>query len=162
MRVLPDIVGRDEFDALVIRTDYGSEAAWHAVLTELAQPWGDDGEFEAGIHVVDDPVWAGATPGEVLSAVRRDEGPSVVFLADAVTMRSEHPALLALDVGAEEEDLDPVYYQELIDAPPPREFRTAPAGVHDIHANLSIANMDFEEYAEEASAHPDGLYRSFR
>ncbi|GGW26514.1 hypothetical protein GCM10010381_08400 [Streptomyces xantholiticus] len=59
---LPEIVGPDEFDALVIRTDYGSEAAWHAVMADLAQPWGDDGEFEAGVHFVDDPVWANATP----------------------------------------------------------------------------------------------------
>ncbi|GGW26521.1 hypothetical protein GCM10010381_08410 [Streptomyces xantholiticus] len=86
----------------------------------------------------------------------------MVFLADGVTMRSEHRALLALDIDTEEADLDPAYYQELIDSPPPREFRTAPSGVHDIHANLSIANMDFEEFAEAASADPDGLYRSFR
>ncbi|MFJ8077393.1 DUF6924 domain-containing protein [Streptomyces sp. NPDC096176] len=159
---LPEIVGRDEFDALVIRTDYGDDRVWQAVLADLAQPGGDNGEFEGRVHLVDDRVWAGATPDEVLAAVRRDEDLSVVFLADNVTMRSVHRALLALDIDTEEEDLDPVHYQELIDSPPPREFRTAPSGVHDIDANLSIANMDFEEYAEEASTDPDGLYRSFR
>ncbi len=55
----------------------------------------------------------------------------------------------------------PEYYQELVDAPPPREFRTVPAGVHDVHANLSIANMDFEEYAHQALADPEGVFRSF-
>ncbi|WP_392675837.1 hypothetical protein [Streptomyces sp. LN785] len=50
-------------------------------------------------------------------------------------MRSADCALLACDVSVEDEDLDPMYYQELIHAPPPRESRTrvprlrAPMGV---------------------------------
>jgi hypothetical protein len=90
--------------------------------------------------------------------VRKDEDLSVVFLADRVTMRSAHRALLALDVS-EEEILDPLHHQELIDSPSPREFRTVPVGVHDIHANLAIANMDFAEFAEAASGDPERVYR---
>ncbi|MFV5996116.1 DUF6924 domain-containing protein [Streptomyces sp. NPDC056231] len=159
MRVLPEIVGRDEFAALIIRTDYNDETTWQAVATGLTQSWGEKGEFEAHVHLIDDPAWADATPDEVLTAVRRDENLSVVFVADRVTMRSADCALLACDVWSEDEDLDPMYYQELIDSPQPREFRTAPAAVHDVHANLSIANMDFEEFAEEASADPEGVLR---
>jgi hypothetical protein len=54
-----------------------------------------------------------------------------------------------------------MYCQELIESPPPRAFRTVPSGVHGVHANLSIANMDFAEFAEAASADPDRIYRSF-
>ncbi|MGY1503415.1 DUF6924 domain-containing protein [Streptomyces sp. QTS52] len=159
---MPGIVGRDEFDALVVRTDYEDEAAWQAVAAELAQAWGDDGEYEASVHLIDDPAWAGLKPDEVLDQARRDENLSVVFVADRVTMESPHRALLALDIaGDEDEDLDPLYYQVIVDSPPPREFRTVPAGVHDVHANLSIANMDFAEFAEAASADPDRTYRSF-
>ncbi|MEU2108474.1 hypothetical protein [Streptomyces sp. NPDC019507] len=161
MRELPEIVGRDAFDALVIRTDCGDEAAWRAVVADLNRRWGDDDEFDPAVHLVDDPVWADRTPDEVLGAVRRDEELCVVFLADRVTMRSAHRALLALDVFEEEDALDPMYYQELIDSPPPREFRTVPAEVHVVHANLSIGNMDFEEFAETAAAEPDRVHRSF-
>jgi hypothetical protein len=159
MRVLPEIVGRDEFAALIIRTDYNDDATWQAVVTGLTQPWGENGEFEAHVHLIDDPAWADATPDEVLTAVRRDENLSVVFVADRVTMQSADCAVLACDVWAEDEELDPMYYQELIDSPPPREFCTAPAAVHDVHANLSIANVDFEEFAEAASADPEGVLR---
>lgn len=161
MSVLPEIVGRDDFAALIIRTDYNDEAAWQAVVADLMQPWGENSELEAHVHLIDDPVWAEVTPDGVLTAVRRDENLSVVFVADRVTMQSAHCALLACNVWDEDEDLDPMYYQELIDAPPPREFRTAPAAVHDVHANLSIANVDFEEFAEEASADPEGVLRLF-
>ncbi|MEV7304154.1 DUF6924 domain-containing protein [Streptomyces clavifer] len=159
--MLPEVVGRDEFAALIIRTDYNDETAWQTVTADLRQPWGDDGEFEADVHLVEDPVWADATSDEVLAAVSRDENLSVVFIADRVTMQSAHRALLALDVGVEVEDLDPEYYQELISSPSRREFRTVPVGVHCVHANLSLANMDFEEYAETAIADPEGVFRSF-
>ncbi|WP_327419981.1 hypothetical protein OG763_01730 [Streptomyces sp. NBC_01230] len=159
MRVLPEIVGRDEFAALIIRTDYNDESAWQAVATDLTQPWGENGEIEAHVYLVEDPAWADATPDDVLAAVRRDEDLSVAFIADRVTMHSADGPLLACDVWSESEDLDPMYYQELIDSPPPREFRTAPAAVHGVHANLSIANMDFEEFAEEASADREGVLR---
>ncbi|MFF2147803.1 DUF6924 domain-containing protein [Kitasatospora sp. NPDC058190] len=160
--MLPEIVGRDEFAALIIRTDYEDEAGWRAVVAEVSQPWGTNGEYQADVHLVDDPVWAGATPDAVLTAVRRDEEVSVVFVADGATMQSPHHALLALNLFHEDEDLDPMYYRELIDSPPAREFRTTPAAVHDVHANLSIANMDFEEFAEAALADPDGILQPVR
>ncbi|QQM47304.1 hypothetical protein JEQ17_47120 [Streptomyces liliifuscus] len=159
MRVLHEIAGRDEFAALVIRTDYGDSASWQALVRKLTQPWGERGQFHAQVHLIDDPVWAEATPDEVIAAVRRDESLSVVFMADRVTMQSSDRALLTCDVRAEDEDLDPMYYQELIDTRPPREFRSAPGAVHGVHANLSIANMDFEEFAEIASADPVGVLR---
>ncbi|MGP3947342.1 DUF6924 domain-containing protein [Streptomyces sp. 7N604] len=162
MKAIPEIVGRDEFDALVIRTNYDDEAAWQAVVADLAQSWCDIGEFEASVHLIDDPAWADLGPDEVLNAARRDENLSVVFLADRVTMRSVHRALLALHITDEEdEDLDPMYYEALIASPPPRGFRTVPVGVHDVHANLSIGNMDFAEFAKAAFADPDRIYRSF-
>ncbi|WYB30821.1 hypothetical protein V6574_14410 [Streptomyces sp. SM1P] len=112
------------------------------------------------MHLVEDRRWDGVTGDEVLAAAARDEELSVVFLADEVTMRSPLRPLLALDLGADDdEDLDPVYYQELIDSPPPREVRVAPDAVHMVHANLQLANVDFPEFVEDAAADPDGVVR---
>ncbi|MFJ6610302.1 DUF6924 domain-containing protein [Streptomyces sp. NPDC091289] len=55
--------------------------------------------------------------------------------------------------------LDPMYYQELIDAPPPREVRVVPDAVHMVHGNLQLANVDIPEFAEDAAADPDGVVR---
>ncbi|MFE1546128.1 DUF6924 domain-containing protein [Streptomyces sp. NPDC058718] len=68
-RALPEIVGRDMFDALVIRTDFSDDESWNAVVGELRRPWGPSGEFPAGVQVVDAPAWSGATVDEVLAAV---------------------------------------------------------------------------------------------
>ncbi|MFD0526748.1 DUF6924 domain-containing protein [Kitasatospora arboriphila] len=67
---------------------------------------GPHGEYEAQVHPVDDPVWAGATPEAVRAAAGRDTDLGVVFLADRTTMESARLALLALDTGDEEEVLD--------------------------------------------------------
>lgn len=83
----------------------------------------------------------------------------MVFIADGATMQSAHHALLALNLSIEDEDLDPMYYQELIDSPPACDFRTTPAAVHDVHANLSLANLDFDDYAEAAATDPEGVLR---
>ncbi|MFB7939756.1 DUF6924 domain-containing protein [Streptomyces sp. NPDC056049] len=159
-RVLPEIAGRDPFDALVIRTDFGDDTSWTAVVGELRLPWGPDGEFPAHVRVVDAPAWSGATADEVLAAVDEDEYLSVVFVADRFTMESPTRGLLALSTVWEDEgDLDPVYYQELIESPEPREFRAAPAAVHGVHVNVTLGNLDFAEFAAAASAEPDQVLR---
>ncbi|MGW9448784.1 DUF6924 domain-containing protein [Streptomyces sp. NPDC055632] len=159
-RALPEIVGRDTFDALVIRTDFSDDESWNAVVGELRLPWGPAGEFPAKVRAVDAPAWSGATADEVLAAVDGDEFLSVVFVADRDTTRSPARALLALTTTWEDEgDLDPVYYQELIESPQPREFRAVPAAVHEIHTNLTLGNMDFAEFAAAASREPDQVMR---
>lgn len=159
-RALPEIVGRDMFDALVIRTDFSDDESWNVVVGELHLPWGPSDEFPARVQVVDAPAWSGATADEVLAAVDEDKFLSVVFLADRHTMQSPASALLALTTIWEDEgDLDPVYYQELIESPEPREFRAAPAAVHSVHASLTLGNMGFAEFAVAASAEPDEVLR---
>ncbi|WP_235033032.1 YukJ family protein [Streptomyces sp. WAC05374] len=117
-----------------------------------------DGPHEAHVHLVDDPAWAGATVDEVLDTVRGDENLAVVFLADRTTMRTRPHALLAVTTLTREECVDDEDYARLTAFG--REFRTVPAGVHDIHANLGIGNLGFEEYAAWAHEDPEGIYRS--
>ncbi|MFF9431272.1 DUF6924 domain-containing protein [Streptomyces sp. NPDC014746] len=159
-RVLPEIVGRDMFDALVIRTDFSDDESWTGVVGELSRPWGPDGEFPARVRVVDATDWSGATADEVLAAVGEDEYLSVVFVVDRHTMESSTRGVLALSTVWEDQgDLDPVYYQELIESPEPREFRAAPASVHAVHVNVTLGNMGFAEFAAAASAEPDQVLR---
>ncbi|NEC18301.1 DUF6924 domain-containing protein [Streptomyces parvus] len=157
---LPEIVRADEWAPLVIRTDYTDDAAWREVVAALAGAVEGEREWESVAHLVEDRRWDGVTGDEALAAAARDEELSVVFLADEVTMRLPLRPLLALDLGADDdEDLDPVYYQEFMDSPPPREVRVVPDAVHMVHGNLQLANVDFAEFVEDAAADPDGVVR---
>ncbi|WRZ94728.1 hypothetical protein OHB54_40290 [Streptomyces sp. NBC_01007] len=157
MRALPAVTGRDAFDALVVRTDYQDDQAWQDVAA-LIEPSGDR-QHEAHIHFIDDPAWAGATVDEVLTVVCADDNLAVVFLADRTTMEAESHALLAVTTMTREECVDDEDYEQLTEFG--REFRTIPAGIHDVHANLSIGNLGFEEYAAWAHDDPERIYRSF-
>ncbi|MFC7794840.1 DUF6924 domain-containing protein [Streptomyces cinereoruber] len=87
-QVPPEIVGRDMFDALVVRTDFSDDESWTAVVGELRRPWGLDGEFPARVRVVDARAWSGATADGVLAAVDDDAYLDPVFVAGRHTMRS--------------------------------------------------------------------------
>ncbi|MGW1539205.1 DUF6924 domain-containing protein [Streptomyces sp. NPDC002309] len=156
MRTLPAVTGRGEYDALVVRTDYLDDRAWQDVAAALTEPWGDR-QYEAQVHFVDDPAWAGTTVDEVLTAVRGDDHLAVVFLADGTTMRDGSHPLLAVTTVTREECVDEGDYAQLTEFG--REFRTVPAGLHDVHANLSIGNLGFEEYAAWAHDDPEGILR---
>ncbi|MEU1520087.1 hypothetical protein ABZ490_49615 [Streptomyces sp. NPDC005811] len=158
MRPLPAVTSRDEFDALVVRTDYLDDRAWQDVVAALREPWGD-GQYEADVHFVDDPAWSGATVDEVLAAVRGDGNLAVVFLADRTTMQAESHPLLAVTTLTREECVDDEDYEQLTEFG--RDFRAIPARLHEVHANLSIGNLGFEEFAAWAHDDAEGIFRSF-
>ncbi|MEV6534089.1 hypothetical protein AB0M86_31555 [Streptomyces sp. NPDC051639] len=148
------LAGRDRDAALIIRTDYSDEQAWAAVKAELMRPWGD-GDFEPYVHIADDPQWAGCTSAQILSAVSVDEELSVVFLADRHSMGDGLITLLAVAVLAREECSDEDFEAD------GGEFRTVPAGVHEMHANLMIANLSFGDFKEAAVEDSQGTFQGF-
>ncbi|WP_234443631.1 DUF6924 domain-containing protein [Streptomyces sp. NRRL B-24484] len=153
--MLPAVTGRPDFAALVVRTDFGDEPAWRSLLAALSGPCGD-GAVEADVHVVDDPAWSGAAVGDVIAAVSADEDLSVVFLADDTTMRDPEHALLAVAVVTRDECENDEEF-----ATHSGSVRAVPAGIHEIHANLSIANLDFVDVVETARLDPAGVFRGF-
>jgi hypothetical protein len=156
--MLPVVTGHDEFDALVVRTDYRDDQAWQDVVAALVEPWGDR-QYEAQVHFINDPAWAEATIDEVLTAVGGDENLSVVFIADRVSMQAEHHPLLAVTTLTREDCIDDEGYEQLTEFG--CEFRAIPAGVHEVYANLSIGNLGFEEFAAWAQDDPEGVFRTF-
>jgi hypothetical protein len=72
-----------------------------------------------------------------------DQRPFFLLIVDDVTVRElEHP-ILVVDLWSE----------------PGREFRAVPSAVQWIENNLSIANMDFAEFADAVDK--DGIFRGF-
>ena len=77
-------------------------------------------------------------------ALRDGLSKSYVIVADAVTMGAPEPSLLVVDLFEE----------------PGRTFRAVPSAIQSIENNLSIANMDFWEFADNVDA--DGVFRDFK
>jgi hypothetical protein len=123
-----------EFHAVVVRTDFTDDAAWLEVcrLIEASDCEG----YTPTLVRVSDRAYDGAAVEDLLG----DPGPDYVFVVDSRTVSDpEHPILVIdLDGGS---------------------FRTIPSEVCAIDANLGLANMDFEEFADAVA--PDGVFRGF-
>ena len=147
MATLPDAA------TLLVRTDFTDDDAWAQVRDEAQREYGPDG-FRAYVEPVSDHGWAGATWEAVKSAAPAGgaAGPSVLFIADSATFASpEHP-ILAVDL--QDRYLSVAEFGEIGDRTP---FRCIPSELWAVENNLNIANMDWEDFADEVD--DDGVYR---
>ena len=127
-------------DSLVLRTDFSNDSAWHLVCADVQAPVGD---FRAFVECVSDPEFAGVTPAELASLQPERSEHSFVFIVDGITLSSpEHPIVVVDLIGE-----------------PGRWFRVVPREAWAVQNNLSLANMDFVDFAD--SVDPDGVFRGF-
>ena len=149
----------EDLTSTVLRTDFNDDATWSAVQAAIDDTAGAAlreaiAALTPGIDVTDvgppatfasDPRFADvsiqALVDENNAAGDRDQL-SHVFLADATSMTNpSSPLLLAVD---------------LIDEPG-RTFRVPARNFYDVSINLSIANMDFSDFANAADN--SGIFR---
>ena len=129
-------------NALVLRTDFSDQAAWSAICETILKPVGIF-RFRANVEFLDDATYAGISKDQLLALASPNYNHSFIILVDqAAISHPEHPLLIV--------DL----YERS-----GKEFRAIPSQIQGIENNLSIANMDFEEFAE--SVDQDGVFRGF-
>ncbi|TDQ54246.1 DUF6924 domain-containing protein [Actinorugispora endophytica] len=116
-------------DPLVVRTDFSDDAAWRAVVEAVREPTGGDG-FTAYVDLLDDPAYQGLSKDRLMELVSEDSDHTFLMVVDDVAIsHPEHP-LLVVDL-----------YDE-----PGLAFRAVPRSIAAIANNLSIANMDFDDF----------------
>jgi hypothetical protein len=145
---------------LLVRTHFGDPAGWEAVCDEIQQPAAeyaagfavfaeinamlgqDVGEGpRANVTIVDDVAFAGLTPEQLIGRLRPDSRQVLLLVVDQECVtKPDHP-ILVVDVFVRKG----------------RTFRAAPSQVQAIENNLSIANCDWEDFADHVEA--DGVFR---
>jgi hypothetical protein len=138
MKPLPDTP-----EALVLRTDFSDDATWRSVCEASSAPSPGDG-FLANLTFVEDRAFEAAAVADLLAAAAAaSQYRTFMFVADGVTMREgEHPVLV-IDLADQ----------------PGRSFRVIPSEMWSVENNLSLANMDFDEFADAVDA--AGIFRGF-
>ena len=127
-------------NSLVLRTDFSDSLAWSDICAEIQQPVG---EFMAYVECVSDPEYEGLQPEQLVSASALGPYRGYVFVVDRTTLtHPEHP-ILVVDLNID----------------PGRTFRVIPAEMWAVENNLSLANMDFDEFADAVD--DDGIFRGF-
>jgi hypothetical protein len=129
-------------NALVLRTDFSDQTIWEQVCDVIREPVGEF-QFLAYVQYLDDIQYADITKDQLLELIPKTYNYSFIIVVDKTAIvHSEHP-LLIVDLGEKSG----------------REFRAIPSQIQGIENNLSIANMDFEEFAD--SVDEDGVFRGF-
>ena len=129
---------------LVIRTDFENEQAWKAVCELIRAPVRDgEDEFYAYVEFLEESDYRNLTKEELLAIVPRGYNYSFFFVVDRAAIANPDFAILVVDLHE----------------PLGRCFRAIPSEIQGIENNLSLANMDFEEFAE--AVNKDGIFRGF-
>ena len=130
----------DTENSPVLRTDYSDDFAWERICEAVRAP---ADEFRAYVPFLSDPKYQGLSAAQVAEFLPADFSQSFIFIVDDTTVHHPDHPVLVLDLN---EDRG-------------RTFRVIPAEVWSVWNNLSIANMDFSEFADNAQA--DGIFRGF-
>ncbi len=135
-------------NALVLRTDFSNDAAWESTCAAIqapVQPLGDypDVTFMADVEFLSDPEYDGLTVERLRPLLPQDLNHTFMFIVDRTTLSNpEHP-ILVVDLYTE----------------PGRTFRVIPSEMSAVENNLTLANMDFAEFADAVDE--DGIFRGF-
>ena len=124
----------------LIRTDFTDDEAWRAVVHAATQP-SEEG-FLASLALVEDKAFEGADPRALAELAKRKARHALLVVADAMSMTDPERTLLCIDArhtGA--------------------CFRVVPGELWGVENNLSLANMDFRDFADACEA--DGVFRGF-
>ncbi|MBY4211970.1 hypothetical protein HQO42_23750 [Rhodococcus fascians] len=132
--------------SILVRTDFTDDAAWRTLMQDAqavrAQPGGFDAQ--AVLTTVDDREFDGWT-GDMVLELDVDSG--YLFVADARTFTDPERPILVLNT-------DPAEGEEFEKS---NSFRVAPEHLAPVENNLSIANLDFADFADRTDA--DGVFR---
>jgi hypothetical protein len=146
-------------DTLFIRTHFGDPAAWEAICQEIRKPakeytagfaefaainamiGQDVGGPQAYVTIVDDPVFADLAPGELTERLPPDNKQTFLLVVDQEAMTNPDHPILVLDVFEHNG----------------RSFRAIPSQIQMIENNLSLANCDWEDFANYVD--DDGVFR---
>lgn len=129
-------------NALVLRTDFSNEAVWEKIRALIQKPVGLF-RFRANVEFLSDTDYADITKDQLLELIPRNYNHNFMIIVDQLAISQTGHPLLIVDL-----------YEKS-----GREFRAVPSQIQGIENNLSIANMDFEEFVE--SVDEDGIFRGF-
>jgi hypothetical protein len=130
-------------DSPVLRTDFSDQPSWEAVCEAIGQP-SDEG-FQAYVEFIDDRAFEGLTKQQLLAAIPAEYPHTFIIVVDRKSISdAEHPLLV-------------VNLYDGLGSEVGEEFRALPSQIHAIQNNLSIANVDFSDFAGAVDG--DGVFR---
>jgi hypothetical protein len=127
---------------LVVRSHFSSDEAWQELRLILESP-GEDG-FGVSVTLIDDQRFRGISVGDAIGLLPLAYRHPILVLVDAMTLTAPGFPLQVISLRE----------------PSGHCIRVVATELQTIEVNLSLANMDFDEFA--AAADGDGVFRGHR
>jgi len=131
-------------ESLLIRADFSDDSDW-ASLCKAAKAPSEDG-FTACLRCINDPDYQGLTADQLLELAPSGNQKGLhtfAFIADAETFASHERPVLVVDLHDK----------------PGATLRIVPREMWSIENNLSTANMEFSDFANNTDE--SGVFRGF-
>lgn len=128
-------------DILVLRTDFSSEDIWKEICHEVLIS-GNSLGFKPYVEFVSDQRFEGFTK-DVITKNSIDYNHLFLFVIDSTTMNHYSKPILCIDL-----------YER-----PNLSFRTIPSEMWSVQNNLSISNLDLDEFMNACDE--EGIFRGF-
>ena len=129
---------------LLIRTAFENQQTWDAICELIRAPqFSGSDAYYARVELLDDNEFENLSPEDLLARVSDDYPHSFLMVVDNTAIGHPEFPVLVVDLYADRG----------------RAFRTIPSQIQGIENNLSIANMDFFEFADNVDE--DGIFRGF-
>ncbi|MFJ7495122.1 DUF6924 domain-containing protein [Streptomyces sp. NPDC097727] len=144
---------------LLIRTDFSDEAAWQDLRTVVTTPSDEDDDFLAMLHIVDDPAYRDLTTEQIVALAPAED--DLLIVADEKALTGSEMPLLAVCMSDEDDDegAGEDAGEDSDSKPGFDELRVVATELWSIENNISLANMDWEEFVD--AAEEDGVFRGF-
>ena len=117
-------------------------------------------EFTANVRFVDDPSFANLSCHDIVRSLPADYSGYLAFVFDNQSKESDEHSLLVVDFSPKGDD--PRDFERNPNQVPLediRTFRAIPSSIQSIENNLSIANMDFDDF--RMAVRKDGIFEGF-
>jgi hypothetical protein len=154
---------QDPQNPWVVCVDFSNEPVWEEIKRLISAPQTDPlsgMDFYANVRFVRDQCFANQEILQIVHALPDDYPGFVVFAADTKTLTDRERPLLVIGFSPTGDDpADDNLPPSRITADRLRTFRAVPSTIQSIENNLSLANMDFEDFAK--SVDKDGVFRGF-
>lgn len=118
---------------LVLRTDFSSDAAWDQICVDIQRPVGD---FLANVEFLSDPQYEGLTPEQIPSLLPSESDQACIFIVDKFCLEHSEKPILVVDLLSEQQ----------------QSFRVIPSSMWNVENNLSLGNLDFEDFSSTVDA----------
>jgi hypothetical protein len=127
-------------NAIVLRTEFSDNQKWDKLCDIIKTPIND---FVAYVDFISEIKYKDLSIKQLLSLIPEDFDQTFIFIVDKETFSKKEQSILCVDLFDE----------------PGRSFRVIPSEMWSVENNLSLVNMDFEEFYE--STDENGIFKGF-